>query len=539
MPVESNLHLDELDNEVAASTGFLWNQLIYDGNFTSESSLWKYNPESLQIQDNKLSTINPVKTNTFSCSINVSDSHALIYHYAITTDGPCRIRIKDTSRHVWSDKTFDSALDNEVVTGYVINNFNKVTSMVFIISASNPINFSITNICVHDITLYYKLVDTSISPSDDSYANQLVLPLINDWYSDPDIYYEYNEGEIQSPIESPKEDKSEEVTIDKPPDETPATPEVEVTEIPDEPEVVEVADTTEELHEPEVVEESIDTSNPEDSESPEEIIDSTDTSSSLSEPMVVRRSVEDVIKSFNIDDRITTTPNRGSEDDEPPLVQFRYGTPVTTTEPFSPELLPGAFTLDSDTLALYRDTDISREQIKDPLKLSLTGGTLTGNLEVQSGGVTTSFIEASTGVVRSKFIEITGDIHLDETSDTYIVQDVNGRLRARTKPEIIQDLDIVTSSELGDLAYKDSASTSYTPQGSVSAPTATYTTSTVSAVTNVIPGRLPSYTVDDGVLTLDAGTQLQTESADVVLSITSIKVGQPTFTGTTATITVT
>lgn len=539
MPVESNLHLDELDNdEVATSTGFIWNQLVYDSNLTSGTDSWKYNPEQLQVQDNRLSTLSSTKSITFSCNINILSSSALVYHYAITTDGPCRVRIKDTSRHVWSDKTFDSALDNKVVTDYVINNFNKVTSMVFIISASSPINFSITNICVHDITLYYRLVDTSISPSDDSYANQLVLPLINDWYSDPDIYYEYNEGEIQSPIESPEEDKSEEVTTDQLPDKTP-TPEVEVTEIPDEPEVVEVVGTTEESCESEVVEESTDTNDSEDIKSSEEVTDPIGTDSSLSEPMVVRRSVGDVIKSFNIDDRITTTPNRGSEDDEPPLVQFRYGTPVTTTEPFSPELLPGAFTLDSDTLALYRDTDIGREQVKDPLKLSLTGGVLTGNLEVQSGGVTTSFIEASTGIIRSKFIEITGNIHLDEASDTYIVQDVNGRVRTRTKSEIIQDLDVPTKTELGTLAYKDSASTSYTPQGSVSAPTATYTTSSVSAVTNVIPGRLPSYTVDGGVLTLDAGTPLQTESTEVVLSITSIEIGKPTFTGASATITVT
>lgn len=92
---------------------------------------------------------------------------------------------------------------------------------------------------------------------------------------------------------------------------------------------------------------------------------------------------------------------------------------------------------------------------------------------------------------------------------------------------------------LGNLAFQDSASAEYTPEGTISAPSATYTTESVPAITKVVPGELPSYTVEDSVLTLKEGTQLQTESAEVVLKITSIEVGAPEFTGISATITVT
>lgn len=92
---------------------------------------------------------------------------------------------------------------------------------------------------------------------------------------------------------------------------------------------------------------------------------------------------------------------------------------------------------------------------------------------------------------------------------------------------------------LGNLAFQDSASAEYIPEGTISAPSATYTTESVPAITKVVPGELPSYTVEDSVLTLKEGTQLQTESTEVVLKITSIEVGAPEFTGISATITVT
>lgn len=92
---------------------------------------------------------------------------------------------------------------------------------------------------------------------------------------------------------------------------------------------------------------------------------------------------------------------------------------------------------------------------------------------------------------------------------------------------------------LGNLAFQDSASAEYTPQGIISKPSVTYSTDLVSAITKIIPGELPSYTVEDDILTLKEGTQLQTESDEVVLRVTNIEVGAPEFTGVTATITVT
>lgn len=105
-------------------------------------------------------------------------------------------------------------------------------------------------------------------------------------------------------------------------------------------------------------------------------------------------------------------------------------------------------------------------------------------------------------------------------------------------------------SALGSLAYKNSASASYTPAGSVSTPTISLktagSTTTVNSITAV--GTLPSFTgtgysVSQEVLTItaesfSAGT-LPTKGAN-----TTVKTGdgvyqsdQPTFTGTAATIT--
>lgn len=48
------------------------------------------------------------------------------------------------------------------------------------------------------------------------------------------------------------------------------------------------------------------------------------------------------------------------------LVKFRYGPGVTAS---SPDLLPGAFTFDSNTYALYLDNNTERLPIRDPLSL--------------------------------------------------------------------------------------------------------------------------------------------------------------------------
>lgn len=133
---------------------------------------------------------------------------------------------------------------------------------------------------------------------------------------------------------------------------------------------------------------------------------------------------------------------------------------------------------------------------------------------------------------------------------------------------------------LGSLATKNSASGSFTPSGTVSQPTATITvtesvsgnftpagsvsaptiskteagsTTTVNSITDV--GTLPTYTVSNETLTITAGT-LPTKGADTTVktgdatysssapTFTGTKVQldstvtQPTFTGTTASVTV-
>ena len=100
-------------------------------------------------------------------------------------------------------------------------------------------------------------------------------------------------------------------------------------------------------------------------------------------------------------------------------------------------------------------------------------------------------------------------------------------------------------SVLGALAYKDSASGSFTPSGSVSAPTISVnqagSTTTVNSITNV--GTLPSFgaTVSGEVLTLSwsAGT-LPTKGSDTTVKTgdASYSASTPSFTGSAGTVTV-
>lgn len=100
-------------------------------------------------------------------------------------------------------------------------------------------------------------------------------------------------------------------------------------------------------------------------------------------------------------------------------------------------------------------------------------------------------------------------------------------------------------SLLGALAYKNSASGSFTPSGSVSAPTigisAAGSTTTVNSITDV--GTLPAFgaTVSGEVLTLSwsAGT-LPTKGSDTTVKTgdASYSASQPSFTGTAGTVNV-
>lgn len=112
--------------------------------------------------------------------------------------------------------------------------------------------------------------------------------------------------------------------------------------------------------------------------------------------------------------------------------------------------------------------------------------------------------------------------------------------------------DMVPASELGELAYKDSASGDYTPQGTVSQPNfvgsetavnINETTANISSVTSV--GTLPAVTYDSNTETIvfSAGTLPITDSVAVLTAVSGTTtaegtVSQPTFAGTAATITV-
>lgn len=93
-------------------------------------------------------------------------------------------------------------------------------------------------------------------------------------------------------------------------------------------------------------------------------------------------------------------------------------------------------------------------------------------------------------------------------------------------------------SALGDLAYEDTAEGKYTPQGTVSQPTASAATSATSVSRVLTLGTLPTMSVTNEILTLDPGTLPTKEDKNVVSSVDSVTVSQPTFSGTEATITV-
>lgn len=103
-------------------------------------------------------------------------------------------------------------------------------------------------------------------------------------------------------------------------------------------------------------------------------------------------------------------------------------------------------------------------------------------------------------------------------------------------------------SALGELAYENSVQASYTPAGTNSKPdiTVTPTTGTVNSITDVgtLPSAtMPTYTVENEVLTITAGTfnagTLPTKGEDfsVMTGATAALDAAPEFTGTQATIT--
>jgi hypothetical protein len=93
-------------------------------------------------------------------------------------------------------------------------------------------------------------------------------------------------------------------------------------------------------------------------------------------------------------------------------------------------------------------------------------------------------------------------------------------------------------SGLGDLAYKNSAQTNYTPSGTINQQGASVSPSTTSITGMATVGTLPTFTVTGETLTFTAGS-LPTKSAAIqAITGVTVNVDQAQFTGTQSTIVV-
>ena len=135
---------------------------------------------------------------------------------------------------------------------------------------------------------------------------------------------------------------------------------------------------------------------------------------------------------------------------------------------------------------------------------------------------------------------IINDESVTATAGAIVVYELKEFLFDGTKWVEMGDLSI-----LGALAYKNNASGSFTPSGSVSAPTISVnqagSTTTVNSITDV--GNLPAFgaTVANEVLTLswNAGAlPTKGENTTVKTGDASYTASQPSFTGSTGTVTV-
>lgn len=93
-------------------------------------------------------------------------------------------------------------------------------------------------------------------------------------------------------------------------------------------------------------------------------------------------------------------------------------------------------------------------------------------------------------------------------------------------------------TDLGDLAYKDSATGSYTPEGSVSTPTITVTPTTANVPNVTDAGSMPTYTVQNETLIITAGAVPSLGTAIEVMTDAIVTSSQPTFNGTAKNVTV-
>ena len=93
-------------------------------------------------------------------------------------------------------------------------------------------------------------------------------------------------------------------------------------------------------------------------------------------------------------------------------------------------------------------------------------------------------------------------------------------------------------SDLGTLAYKDSASGSYTPQGSVAAPDVTLTPAKTEVPNVTSVGSVPTFTVSGETLIFNAGAAPSLGEPIEVMTGATAEASAPAFTGTQATVTV-
>lgn len=94
-------------------------------------------------------------------------------------------------------------------------------------------------------------------------------------------------------------------------------------------------------------------------------------------------------------------------------------------------------------------------------------------------------------------------------------------------------------SDLGALAYKDSASGNFTPAGTVSKPNVSVTPSTTSVPNVTSVGSMPTYTVSGETLVITAGATPSLGTAiDAVTGVSAELDSTPTFTGTQGSVTV-
>lgn len=97
----------------------------------------------------------------------------------------------------------------------------------------------------------------------------------------------------------------------------------------------------------------------------------------------------------------------------------------------------------------------------------------------------------------------------------------------------------VSKTEAGALAYENTASGSFTPEGSVSKPSVTVTESKTDIPNVTGVGTAPAFTVENEVLIFDPGTTPSLGTAISALTgATAALDDAPTFTGTTGTVTV-